>query len=150
MGCSFSTLLSHLPFSPLHEKCWLLLAILIICLSRPPLRNMTAQTSTTSLLSSSLLSPRWKLFSADEPPWALSARPAHTCVATFSSSVCCILWFIYTSLIVAPRACQESQSRHLSMCIMRPESNSYLKYTWMHEYIYRRDGPVHWRESHFL
>ena len=102
--------------------------------------------------SSPLLSPRWKLFFADKPLWvlSLSAGAQARVAAAFSSSVCCIFWFIYTSLIVAPRACQESQSRTLACALCGAESNSYLKYTWMHEYIYRREAPVHPGESHFL
>lgn len=109
-------LLSHLPFS-LYRKVGLLLAILLICLSSPLPWNMTARTSTTSLLSSPPLSGRWKLFFADKPLWVLSAHQAQACVAAFSSSVCCIFWFIYAPLIVAPRACQESQSQNLARAL---------------------------------
>lgn len=152
-GAPSAVLLSHLPFSPSPWKVWLLLAIPLICLKSPPpqLWNMTAQTSITSLLSSPLLSRRWKLFLFQTNLCeSFSSRRAQLCVAAFRSSVCCVFWFIYTLLIVAPHACQESQSLNLAMCIMRAESNSYLKYTWMHEYIYRREAPVHPGESHFL
>lgn len=88
---------------PLHWKLWLLLAILIICLSSPPLWNMTAWTSTTSLLFSPLLSQRWKLFFADKPCESF-LHWSQVCVAAFSSCVCCIFWFIYIHLIVAPHA----------------------------------------------
>lgn len=35
------------------------------------------------------------------------------------------------------------------MCIMWAESNAYLKYTWMHEYIYCRESPAHPRRVSF-
>lgn len=63
------------------------------------------------------------------------------CVDAFSSSVCCIFWFIYTPLIVAPRTCHGFESRKPCVSIMWAESNSHFKYTWMHEYIYCREAP---------
>lgn len=152
-GAPSAVLLSHLPFSPSPWKVWLLLAIPLICLKSPPPSCETWQPKHPSHHSSLLL-----CCLGDESFFSFrqtSASPflraeLRPCVAAFRSSVCCVFWFIYTLLIVAPHACQESQSLNLAMCIMRAESNSYLKYTWMHEYIYRREAPVHPGESHFL
>lgn len=134
----------------LHWKLSLLLAILLICLSSPPtVKHDRANLHHITPLFSSPVSKMKAFLCRQNSESFLCAEPRPVLLA-FSSSVCRIFWFIYTLLIVAPHACQESQSQNLCMCIMPAESNSYLKYTWMHEYIYCREAPVHPGEFHFL
>lgn len=67
--------------------------------------------------SFTFLSLSWKLFFADRLQWFLSECWTQTRVASFSSNVCCIFWFINTFLIVAPPARQESQSGNLACAL---------------------------------
>lgn len=100
-------------------KLLLLLARLFICLSvTPPSSCETWQPEPPPRRSSSPSSRRWKLFFADSPCRFLSESRTQVRVASFSRCVCCILWFIYTFLIVAPLpsgGC-ESQSLACTLC----------------------------------
>lgn len=113
----------------------------------PHCETWQARTSTTSLLFSSPLSARWKPFFADKPLWIISAHRARACVAAFSRSVCCIFWFIYTLMIVAPHACQEIHSE-LCMCLMRAPNLIWNMHRCMNLFIVEK-SPVHPGESHF-
>lgn len=75
------------------------------------------------------------------PLWTPGHRPV---LPLLVGSVCCIFWLIYTFLIVAPRAWQERQHSEPCMHILWAESNSCLKYTWMHKYIYLQGPPPSW------
>lgn len=95
---------SHLPLFPWLWKVWLLLTILLICLSTPPLWNMTAWILTTSLLlSSPLSSRRWKIFlETNLRVFFFCHIRSRSCAADCCccSSVCCIPGALQT---VAPR-----------------------------------------------
>lgn len=91
---------------PLHWKLWLLLAIFIICLSSLPTVKHDSLNlhHITPLLSSPVCKMKAFLFrQTSASPFCAGPR---VWVAAFSSCVCCIFWFIYTHLVVAPRACQ--------------------------------------------
>lgn len=131
----------------LHWKLWLLLAILLVCLSSPPTvkhdsPNLHHITPLLSCLWDESFSSQTNLCGS-----CLCAR-AQDCVAAFSGSVCCIFWFIYTFLIVAPHACQESQSLACALC-----GPSQMLIWNIHECmnIFIVEKPLHIRkESHFL
>lgn len=111
----------------------------------PPLRDMTAWTYTTSLVSSPV--SEMKAFLCRQTSltpfpsaWPRPALPL--LVALFG----CIFWFIYTSLIVAPRARHESQRRHLACTFCRP---SQIRIWNIHECmnIFIVEKPLCIRES---
>lgn len=124
--------LSHLPFLPsVHSKLWLLLAILVVCLSRPPPPHCETwqcepPSHRSSLLHSCLGDESF--FFADKPLLGPSfcALGLSLCRLLFSVSVCCIFWFIYRLLIVAPHACQESRKSRPCIAIMRAPSQTVI------------------------
>ncbi len=130
---------------PLHWKLWLLLAILLICLSSPPLWNMTAWTSSTSLLSCL----RDESFSLQTNLWVLfvcaGRRPVLLLLVALFAAFSDLFIHLWLSHLL--------HVKNLKVYTLRVHcavSNSYLKYTWMHEYIYCQEAPVHPGEAHFL
>lgn len=146
-------LLRCLRFVSLHLKLWLLLATLLICLSSarapavrhdsPNLHHITRLLSCLRDESFSLQTnlPRLLFPSA----WPRPASPL--LVALFW-----LHFLIYLYISDRRTSCASGKISKSAPCtyIMPTESNPCLKYTWMHEYIYCREAPVHPGESHFL
>jgi len=77
-------------------------------------------------------------------------RRAEARVAAFSGSVCCIFWFIYTLLIVAPHACQRFSAWalcvHYAGWVKNPIWNIH---ECMNKFIVEKTLYIR-EESHFL
>lgn len=149
-------LLSHLLFYPPSAEKLLLqlhLAILLICLSSSPhCETWQAEPSPhhSSLLLSCLRDESfslqtkllWVLFLARRGPGPVLLLLGALFAAFSDLFIHSWLWHLMHV--------KNLKVKTLHVHYAGLESNSYLKYTWMHEYIYCWGALVHTGKSHFL